>query len=139
LWARISGKFAREGNPAMTTTVSPFSTLVPDTIECPSWCTVEHEYDPRTLASAGWIDHQHVIIDRLDLRVVVQQSDTFPHAARPGEPASPGQREPAVISVDVDHERGGAYDVQEISPQLALDLADALTRAALIITAAGRS
>jgi len=53
----------------------------------------EHIYDPRTLASAGWINHQRVIVDRLDLRVIVEQADSFPSFARPGEPASPGARD----------------------------------------------
>ncbi len=96
----------------MTTTVPPYSTLVPDTIDCPSWCTVEHVYDPRTLAGAGWIAHQHVIIDRLDLRVVVQQSDVFPSVGRPCMPGRPGEREPAVVSVDIDHARDGGNDVR---------------------------
>ncbi len=73
-------------------------------------------------------------MDRLDLHVIAQQADVLAPRGR-ASPASPAQREPAVISVTISTLVPG-NEVQEISPEVALDLADALAQAAAVIRSA---
>ncbi len=74
----------------MTTTVSSrFGAIVPETIECPSWCTIEHDLALETLAGDGWINHRHTVVDRPDLTVIVARADMFAAVGRPGSPVEP--------------------------------------------------
>jgi hypothetical protein len=117
----------------MTTPIAPFATLVPETIDSPSRCTVEHLYDPSALASAGWVDHECTIVSDDDLMVIVQQGDIFASVERSGCPAKLERREAAVVSFHVEHEQSGGPDVDCLRPTVALKLAAGLANAVAII------
>ena len=126
---------ANGAHPGDTTISSRLGTIVPDTIDCPIWCSVRHNLDPDFLARAGNLIHEHHVVDRPDLRVVVEQADVFAAVEQPGWPATSAHRDPVVIAVDIAHACGGANDVQEIAPAAAAELAEALLRAVQIATA----
>lgn len=96
---------------------------------------------PATLASHGYIDHQHTVADEPGLSVLLSQADILESRAHPNPrfdlPGRSAHRQPPVISFNVENSGGGTHDAPEVSVERARALRDALTAA--VALAAGRT